>query len=55
VNADCVIITVVHDAFKDISLGMLKGMLNHDPILIDIRGMFDKEDAERLGFCYRGL
>jgi UDPglucose 6-dehydrogenase/UDP-N-acetyl-D-galactosamine dehydrogenase len=55
VNADCVIITVAHDAFKDISLSMLKGMLNHDPILTDIRGVFNREDAERAGFCYRSL
>ena len=55
VNADCVIITVAHDAFKDISLSEFKGMMNHDPILIDIRGVFNREDAERMGFCYRDL
>jgi UDPglucose 6-dehydrogenase/UDP-N-acetyl-D-galactosamine dehydrogenase len=54
-NADCVIITVAHDAFKDFPLSELKGMMNDDPILIDIRGMFNREDAERTGFCYRGL
>jgi len=55
INADCVIIAVAHDAFKDIPLSTLKGMTNNDPILIDIRGMFNREDAERTGFCYRGL
>jgi hypothetical protein len=49
------VLSVAHDAFKDVSLSELKGMMNNDPILIDIRGMFDREEAERMGFCYRGL
>ena len=32
-----------------------KKLLNHDPILIDIRGLFGRKDAERMGFCYRDL
>ena len=55
VGADCVVMAVSHDAFKDISLGVLKGVMNSDPVLVDIRGMFCGEDAERMGFCYRGL
>ncbi|MBA7512279.1 hypothetical protein ES705_04283 [subsurface metagenome] len=54
-KVDCVIMTVAHDAFKDISLSELKGMMNNNPILIDMRAMFDREDAERMGFCYRSL
>jgi len=54
-GADCVVMAVSHDAFKDITLGALKGVMNSDPILIDIRGMFGRDDAERMGFCYRGL
>ena len=55
VNADCVIITVAHDAFKEISLSQFKGMMNNAPILIDIRGIFSREEAERMGFCFKGL
>ena len=55
VGADCVIITVAHDAFKDFPLSELKGMMDDDPVLIDIRGMFGRDDAERMGFCYRSL
>ena len=39
-GADCVIMAVSHDAFKDISLGALKGVMNSDPVLVDVRGMF---------------
>ena len=55
VGADCVIMAVSHGACKDISRGALKGVMNIDPVLVDIRGMFCGEDAERMGFCYRGL
>ena len=54
-DADCVIMAVAHDAFKGISLNALKELMNGDPVLIDIRGMFGREDAERMGFCYRSL
>lgn len=54
-GADCVVMAVFHDTFKDISLGALKCVMNSDPILIDIRGMFGRGDAERIRFCYRGL
>ena len=82
-KADCVIITVAHDAFKPFLktfkksfikkasqkkafterntpllvkvFSLEKKLLNHDPILIDIRGVFNREDAERAGFCYRSL
>ncbi|NMG83420.1 MAG: hypothetical protein GIS02_04355 [Methanosarcinales archaeon] len=54
-GADCDVIAVSHNAFKDISLSVLKGVMNSDPVLTDIRGLFGKEDTERVGFCYRGL
>ncbi|MEA1870532.1 MAG: hypothetical protein U9N09_10440 [Euryarchaeota archaeon] len=54
-DADCVVMAVSHDAFRDISLSVLKGVMNSDPVLVDIRGMFGREDAERMGFCYREL
>ena len=55
VGADCVVMAVSHDAFEGISLSALKGVMNSDPVLVDIRGVFCGEDAERMGFCYRGL
>ncbi|RLG25269.1 nucleotide sugar dehydrogenase, partial [Methanosarcinales archaeon] len=54
-GADCVVMAVSHDAFKDISLGVLKGVMNSDPVLTGVREMFGRADAERMGFCYRGL
>jgi len=50
---DCVIITVVHDQFKQISLESLKKRMNDQPILIDVRGIF--RDAKNYGFSYYTL
>ena len=39
-KVDCVIVAVAHDEFK-------KMKLNDAPVLIDVRGIFDGEEAER--------
>jgi UDPglucose 6-dehydrogenase/UDP-N-acetyl-D-galactosamine dehydrogenase len=52
---DCVIITVAHTVFRGITADKLKSIMNDRPVLIDVRGLFDKEEAEQKGFCYQGL
>ena len=54
VKVDCVIVTVVHDAFKKISLDDLKEIMNDNLILIDVRGMFGSETGKN-GIIYRRL
>jgi len=54
-NIDCVILTVAHDVFRKITLEELKEIMNDSPILVDVRGMFDREEAEEKGFYYRSL
>ena len=54
-GADCIILAVVHDEFKKLTLDRLKKAMDHKPILIDVRGAFDKEEVERKGICYRSL
>jgi len=52
---DAIIIAVAHDAFKEITLGKLKEIMNKKPVLIDVRQVFDRNDAEREGFYYQTL
>jgi len=33
----------------------LAGMLNDKPVLVDLRGMFDEEETEKVGFYYGRL
>ena len=49
---DCVIVAVVHDAFKKIKLEDVKKFMNDKSVLVDVRGMFEEEDARKKGFYY---
>ena len=50
-----VILAVGHDAFKKITLAELRQVMNDEPVLIDVRGFFDKKEAVEKGFYYRTL
>ena len=53
IKIDCVIITVFHDVFNNITLNEIKKVMNKPPILIDVRGNF--RTAASKGFIYRSL
>jgi UDPglucose 6-dehydrogenase/UDP-N-acetyl-D-galactosamine dehydrogenase len=55
VKVDCVIVAVAHNEFKGIKLEVLKRMMEANPVLIDVRGLFDAKMAEKADFCYRRL
>ena len=55
VEADCTIVTVAHAEFKRMKLEELAGMMSDNPVLIDVRGVFDREEAKRKGFYYKTL
>ena len=54
IKVDCIIITVVHDVFKKIRLEELKKIMDDKPILIDVRGEFQRKVGLN-GFIYRKL
>lgn len=52
-NMDCLIFAVMHDVFADTSYEDLKKMCSDkNPVLIDVKGIFDKENAQKNGFKY---
>jgi UDPglucose 6-dehydrogenase/UDP-N-acetyl-D-galactosamine dehydrogenase len=53
IGIDAVIITVVHEDFKKISLDHLRDQMNEHPVLIDVRGFF--RSAKDHGFSYYTL
>ncbi|MDH7506907.1 MAG: nucleotide sugar dehydrogenase [Candidatus Thermoplasmatota archaeon] len=53
VKVDCVIITVLHDEFKKLTLKQIKSIMKEKPVLIDVRGGF--RNAVNAGFIYRSL
>ena len=52
---DCVIITVAHSAFRNIKADTLKGITGDKPVLIDVRGFLNRQEAVEKGFYYRTL
>ena len=55
IKRDCVIVAVAHDEFKRMTLEDVKKCMNNAPVLIDVRGMFDEEEAVKAGFYYGTL
>ena len=55
VKVDCVIVAVAHDEFKKMKLDDIRKFMNNKPIIVDVRGMFDEEEAKEKGFYYRRL
>ncbi|MCD6452907.1 MAG: nucleotide sugar dehydrogenase [Dehalococcoidales bacterium] len=55
IRIDGVILAVVHDVFKQLTLDGLKSIMNDNPILIDVRGFFSREEALGKGFYYQSL
>jgi len=54
-RADAVCIANRHRAFESITLADLKRLMPQHPILVDVKNLFDRADAERMGFAYFSL
>lgn len=54
-KVDCVILAVAHDQFKKNTYKDLKNMMKEKPVLVDIRRIYNKDDAKKQGFCYYSL
>jgi UDP-N-acetyl-D-galactosamine dehydrogenase len=52
---DAVIITVAHDAFKKMSVARIRNIMGEDPILVDVRGMIRRAEAEANKIYYQCL
>ena len=52
---DAVIIAVAHRQFKGMSVGDIRKLMNDHPVLIDVRGMVDRDSDEWAGMYYRKL
>lgn len=52
---DAVILTVAHKIFDKITLDKLKKITRGNPVLIDLKRVYDKEKAQRKGFFYKTI
>lgn len=53
-GANCLILTVGHKEYKDLTLKKLDSLLKNK-IIIDGRNFFNKEQLEKSGFIYKGI
>ncbi|MFZ4543055.1 MAG: nucleotide sugar dehydrogenase [Saprospiraceae bacterium] len=44
---DAVVVAVAHQDFKKLTVNDFKSMMNSDPLLIDVKGFFDKSEFEK--------
>jgi len=54
-QVDAVVIASPHELFSPLTLDHLKNKMTSPPILVDIKAMFKKEEAEQAGFLYEEL
>jgi UDP-N-acetyl-D-glucosamine/UDP-N-acetyl-D-galactosamine dehydrogenase len=54
-KVDAIIITVTHDQFRAMTIHQYKEFMNEFPVLIDVRRMINRNDAENAGIYYQGL
>jgi UDPglucose 6-dehydrogenase/UDP-N-acetyl-D-galactosamine dehydrogenase len=52
---DAVILSVAHDQFCKMTVEEIRKLMNKNPVLIDVRGMIDKDIAEKTGIYYQRL
>ncbi|MEA3429642.1 MAG: nucleotide sugar dehydrogenase [Nanoarchaeota archaeon] len=54
-NIDCVIFVNKHKQFETITLDYLKTKMSSNPIIIDLKSLFDEREAVEKGFIYKSL
>ncbi|AZU65156.1 nucleotide sugar dehydrogenase [Neobacillus mesonae] len=55
-DADCVVFAVAHNEFKNMNWGQIDALFcdidNSEKVLIDVKGIFDRQDIENQSYCY---
>lgn len=52
---DAVIIAVAHRQFREMSVKQIRDLMKEKPLLIDVRGMVGRTQAEKIGIAYKKL
>ena len=52
---DAIVLCVAHQVFQQIPLHQLRAIASDEPILIDVRGFYHREEANEAGFHYKAL
>ena len=52
---DAVIISVAHEQFRTLSFDEIDRIMPDRPVIVDVRGIIDQDEAQRRGIDYRRL
>ncbi len=52
---DAIVLAQAHNSFKGITLDRLKQVTCDKPVLLDIKRLYDKKEAEKTGFLYQHI
>ncbi|MBX0305829.1 nucleotide sugar dehydrogenase [Haloarcula salinisoli] len=52
---DGLLLSTPHDAFRSLDLGAIRDRMNELPVLVDVTGTYDSDEAAEHGFIYRGI
>lgn len=52
---DAIVLMTGHDEYKELEYKEILKLMNEKPLIIDGRNIFDKEDARKNGFVYKGV
>ncbi len=54
-KADCLVLVVYHDEFRNLDLNMIKSRANDPCVIVDGGGFFDPQKIRALGLIYKGV
>jgi len=54
-DKDAIVLMTGHDEYKSLDLEKVKESMKKEPIIIDGRNIFDREDTRNIGFVYKGV
>ncbi|UCE37907.1 MAG: nucleotide sugar dehydrogenase [Thermoplasmata archaeon] len=53
-SSDCLVLVTAHSAYQNLKLDHIKKLMRN-PIIVDGRNMFDKDECIKMGFVYFGI
>ncbi len=52
---DAVIMVVGHRQFREMGVSEIRGLMNDHPVLVDVKGIVNRGEAEEMGIRYGKL
>ncbi len=54
-NCDCIVFLAIEEQFRRLNFKSLRSVMKTPASVVDLAGLFEREQVENEGFLYRGL